>query len=676
MEAERRRHPDHHPEHDVDTPPSAVAWTVRKNRTPTSKLCTGPQQDRALGEVFQGSSDKSQEVGFSFAPRFPEVTVFSKPLRIAACLALALSAGCSGAAGDGDGASTSDSAINETAEWTVLVYGAFDTHDADGIPSSLLDMAQKLGVEPKQVKLLYLEDKPDEPNTKLYEVGRRKTTVVKDYGELHTGHAQTLTDVLHFVRETYPSRHVFLDLIGHTSSGLAAFMPDYTPMEERWEDQRMTYAQVHDAVLAGGGPVDVLALSGCGTGDLEIVARMGDVAKYVVGLQEYSFGYTDVRWADSLARNPQIDPAGLARRVAEGQLKLSTYSQGQPGAFGAYDTSRLPLVKVAFAEMNAAIAATPNVAELVAARKSAFEAQSEDFEAFVDAVDLAERIQAETTDEAVRAKAAAFAAALDSMMIAGGAPNYADDATHARAHGINVLFMRPGLGGRFADPDGFDQTSAWPVAETSFYEETGWRGVVTKAFDAYSSPPPPAPAMKGTIHVEVDYVGAHRLLPGALSILHASYASMGYQLDVVESDVLPVVDVLEHGDQSAQLRSLYTSHFDHRGQKGWHYLLVGDDLDDGSRGWGKMGGDILVFSAESVRSFPDYPNEAQANIFMHELGHNLGLTHEGFEPELSAGTHDPSTCATAAFPAHPVPATTYSPGCLAHVSLDSIALVP
>ena len=598
--------------------------------------------------------------------------MISKPLRLASCLALALSAGCSG--GDGEVAST-ESDLGGTAEWTVLVYGAYDSHDAGGIPSSLGDMAQKLGVEPTRVKFLYLEDKPDEPNTKLYEVGRRRTQVVKDYGELHTGHSQTLTDVLHYVREKYPSRHFFLDLVGHTSSGLAAFMSDYTPMEGRWEDQRMTYAQVHDAVLAGGGPVDVLALSGCGTGDLEIVTRMGDVAKYVVGLQEYSFGYTDVRWADSLARNSQISPAGLARRVAEGQLKLSMYGQGQPGAFGAYDTSRLPLVKVAFAEMNAAIAATPNIGEIVAARKTAFEAQSEDFEAFVDAVDLAERIQAVSTDPVVRAKATAFAAALDSMMVAGGAPNYADEATHARAHGINLLFMRPGLTGRFADPDGFDQTSAWPVAATSFYEETGWRGVVTKAFDAYSSPPPP-PAAKGTIHVEVDYVGAHRLLPGALSILHASYASMGYQLDVVESDVLPAVDALEHGDQSTQLRSLYTSHFDHRGQKGWHYLLVGDTLDDGSRGWGMMGGDTFVFSAAAVQGFADHPNEAQANIFMHELGHNLGLTHEGFEPETSAGTHDASTCASAAFPDHPVPATTYSAGCRAHISLDSRALVP
>lgn len=436
----------------------------------------------------------------------------------------------------------------------------------------------------------------------------------------------------------------------------------------------MTYAQIHDAVLEGaGGPVDVLALSGCGTGDLEVVARMADAASYVVGLQEESYGYTDVRWADSLARNPYIDPKGLARRVAEGQMKLSMYGQGKPGSFAAYDTSRLPAVKIAFSEMNAAILASPQVSEIVAARKSAFEARSHGFEAFVDAKDLAQRIQAESKDDGVRAKAAAFEAALGAMIVGGGAPTYADEETHARAHGVNVLFMRPELTGRFAEPSGFDQASAWPAAETSFYEETGWRTVVTKAFDAFTAPPP---ASRGAIHVEVDYVGVHRLLPGALAILSASYASMGYQLDVVESDVLPHVDALEHGAGSAQLRALYTSHFDHRGQEGWHYLVVGDALDDGSRGWGMMGGDMFVFSAASAQGYPEHPNEAQANIFMHELGHNLGLTHEGFEPEASTGAHDPSTCASAAFPAHPVPATTYSAGCLARVSLASRPLVP
>ena len=225
------------------------------------------------------------------------------------------------------------------------------------------------------------------------------------------------------------------------------------------------------------------------------------------------------------------------------------YGQGQPGAFGAYDTSRLPQVMVAFAEMNAAIAATPNVAEIVAARKSAFEAKSEDFEAFVDAVDLAERIQATTTDPAVRAKAAAFASALDAMIVAGGAPNYADEATHARAHGINLLFMRPDLTGRFADPDGFDQASAWPAEATSFYEETGWphdrdEGLRCVFLPAAAREQGHDPRRGRLRRARID---CSRRAPSLARRSRRWVTSSTSS----RASVFPVVDALEHGDQSA-----------------------------------------------------------------------------------------------------------------------------
>ena len=58
----------------------------------------------------------------------------------------------------------------------------------------------------------------------------------------------------------------------------------------------------------------------------------------------------------------------------------------------------------------------------------------------------------------------------------------ADPEVHADAHGINLVFMKPGLSGRIVDPADFDEASAWPVAETSFYEETGWRKFVTAVY--------------------------------------------------------------------------------------------------------------------------------------------------------------------------------------------------
>lgn len=570
------------------------------------------------------------------------------------------------AGGKADNASGSSGAV-----WTAFVYGAFDTHDSGGIPSSLMEMAQKVTQNSDRVNLLYLQDEPDDNNTRLYRVTARKTEVVKDYGELPTGDPATLTSVLKFVREKYPSTYLFVDLIGHTNSGVAAFLPDYEPPSSSWEKERMAYWEVRQGLLDAGGNIDVLALSGCGTGDLEIAARMSDVASYVVGLQEYSTGYTDVRWASSLMVNPSITPRSLARRVAEGEFKKGYYEQKSPGALGAYDSSMMPGVKSAFSELCATLNADvpAHRADLAAARKNVLEMKSEGFEFLVDAHDFAEQLEAISSDPAVRSKAGSFRLALDPMMVAGGPPSCADSELHQNAHGINLVFPRSGLSGRITSAEDFDaELSAWPAAETSFYEETGWVQLMT-ALESVDQQP-------RSLSIEVDYVGYQRFEPGTIALLESYFASLGISLTVEESEELEPVDVLECGVGSAMLKDYYVNHFGHRGQPGWHYLLMADTLANGNRGWGMMGGDVFVVSAAMLDSYPAERTRAQAHIILHELGHNLGLTHEGFEPELTAGTHSPETCASAAFPAEPVPATFYSPGCVAHLKLESVPMVP
>jgi len=194
--------------------------------------------------------------------------------------------------------------------------------------------------------------------------------------------------------------------------------------------------------------------------------------------------------------------------------------------------------------------------------------------------------------------------------------------------------------------------------------------------DRCGSTPNPEP-VKGTIRIEVDYVGYQRFEPGTVELVQSYFASIGYDLAFVEGDELEPVDLLDYGANSAMLRGYYLDHFEHRGQPGWHYMLMGDTVTNGNRGWGLLGGDIFLISSDPVNLNPDHRTEAQASIVMHELGHNLGLLHEGFEPELGAGTHNKSTCATAdRAPAPDVPVTVYSPTCLEHLRLDSIHYVP
>ncbi len=184
-------------------------------------------------------------------------------------------------------------------------------------------------------------------------------------------------------------------------------------------------------------------------------------------------------------------------------------------------------------------------------------------------------------------------------------------------------------------------------------------------------------AARGAIRLEVDFVGTQRFQPGTAELLRGYFASIGYDLGIEPSEELEPVDVLEYGAGSPMIRDYYEGHFDHRGESGWHYMLMGDTVLNGNRGWGMLGGDVFLISSDPVAIFPEHAAEAQANIILHELGHNLGLVHEGFEPELSAGTHSKATCATAdRAPASAVPVVSYSPACLEHLRLESRPYVP
>lgn len=189
---------------------------------------------------------------------------------------------------------------------------------------------------------------------------------------------------------------------------------------------------------------------------------------------------------------------------------------------------------------------------------------------------------------------------------------------------------------------------------------------------------PPPPAQKGRIDVEVDYVGYQRFEPGTIELVTNYFASIGYEIHFEEGDKLEPVDYLPYGQSSKVLQRYYTTHFAHRGQKGWHYMLMADTMENSIRGWGLFGGDMFTVAADPLTLYPERKAQAQANIILHELGHNLGLAHEGFDEELAAGTHDKTTCATAdrggPQGADDIPVR-YSPGCLKHITLESIPMV-
>lgn len=192
---------------------------------------------------------------------------------------------------------------------------------------------------------------------------------------------------------------------------------------------------------------------------------------------------------------------------------------------------------------------------------------------------------------------------------------------------------------------------------------------------------------KPKIQIEVDFIGRQRFESGTIPLLKKYFSSIGYQLVIEKGDVLPEVENLVCGSKSKAIQSYYLKNFRHRGQKNWWYMLMADSLDGGIGGWGMMGGNVSAISdkmgncrpgdKDPIRSSPLCRVQSQAHIIMHELGHNLTLTHEGFDPEKSAHTHNGHTCASA--PDHPkdiLPVTKYSPACVAHIKLDPKPLLP
>ena len=178
------------------------------------------------------------------------------------------------------------------------------------------------------------------------------------------------------------------------------------------------------------------------------------------------------------------------------------------------------------------------------------------------------------------------------------------------------------------------------------------------------------------IDVEVDYLGGDlgSLGPEAIAVVQGALRRAGLELRFHDDEVLdpePIGDNFEYGE----FRPVYVASFGHRGQAGWSYLVVSDlGLDGGAFGWGRLGGDMAVIGpgwkeyAAGERRIAE-----QAYMALHEIGHNLGLTHEGFDAEHP---HDHATCAMPSgtgrgASAEVMPATTYCDSCLAHVDADT-----
>ncbi len=151
------------------------------------------------------------------------------------------------------------------------------------------------------------------------------------------------------------------------------------------------------------------------------------------------------------------------------------------------------------------------------------------------------------------------------------------------------------------------------------------------------------------INIEVDYMVAaghsHILNPVELAALQGMFSCQGIILNVEMSDALTEIAVLESGGGGVFGNSgpngylnLKNQHFDHLGQPGWHYCIMGHQYESSpgvittSSGLAEIFGDDFIVTLGAFGGGIGSPFD-RAGTFAHELGHNLGLTHAGNQSE-------------------------------------------
>ena len=138
--------------------------------------------------------------------------------------------------------------------------------------------------------------------------------------------------------------------------------------------------------------------------------------------------------------------------------------------------------------------------------------------------------------------------------------------------------------------------------------------------------------------VEVDYVAEAEPPPEAIALVQAAYAdapienpdgSTGISLHVTVDDRIPADGQTEWTEMS----ELLAEHFDRAGE-GYRYAVAAVDVRANGtdvRGAAASGVEHGQFVFETVPEGEPNATRRTASVFMHELGHSLGITAETFE---------------------------------------------
>lgn len=273
---------------------------------------------------------------------------------------------------------TNRAALGRRAGWSVLAYLAADNDLARWIFDDLLEM-KSVGSSP-QLHLLALFDGPllaDSFIARLNADGPLGADLVMRFNELRTNDPALLNQVLQLA-QAFPGERRIVIMGGHGAGWRGALLDQNAGLRYRHEpgrlqlpgpgadcDAELRRAQVaaQDALnqaieqQAGGpppGPVEVLAFDACYMGNLEAIAGLGSVARWLVLSEDQwpgeGFDYRTL--LRTLQAEPDIATDTLLRRwVAGAEAAWRGRERDAPVTLAAIDTRRLPALAEAFVRL-------------------------------------------------------------------------------------------------------------------------------------------------------------------------------------------------------------------------------------------------------------------------------------------------------------------------------------
>lgn len=183
------------------------------------------------------------------------------------------------------------------------------------------------------------------------------------------------------------------------------------------------------------------------------------------------------------------------------------------------------------------------------------------------------------------------------------------------------------------DPD-TDGDGLADGVEVAALDDTG----ATAPDDAPATAPEGADPLRMDVFVELDYMGEAEPSPEAIALVTEAYAdapvgnpdgSTGISLHVTVDDRIPTDDRTEW----AEMDGLMTEYFDREGM-GYRYAVAVLDVranGTDAAGAAVSGAENGQFMFETVPAGETNATRRTASVFMHELGHSVGIASGTFE---------------------------------------------